>query len=81
MSHGRTLRRLRKIGFSDSFIIDVYTKEIRSILEYAVPIWHGALTVKDSDKIERVQKIVLKFLLRHNYSSYTEACKKLVFPN
>ena len=76
-----TLRRLRKLGFSDSFIIDVYTKEIRSILEYAVPIWHGALTVKDSDKIERVQKIVLKFLLRHNYSSYTEACKKLVFPN
>ena len=70
-----TLRRLRRLGFSDSFIVDVYTKEIRSILEYGVPIWHGALTVKDSEKIERVQKIVLKFLLRQNYSSYTEACK------
>ena len=41
-----------------------------------MPIWHGALTAKDSEKIERVQKIVLKFLLRHKYSSYTEACKE-----
>ena len=71
-----TLRRLRKLGFDNSFILDVYTKEIRSVLEYAVPIWHGALTAKDSEKIERVQKIVLKFLLRHKYSSYTEACKE-----
>ena len=64
-----TLRRLRKLGFSDSFIIDVYTKEIRSILEYAVPIWNGALTRKDSDKIERVQKVILKFFLRQKYAS------------
>ena len=72
-----TLRRLRKIGFGDDFIIDVYKKEIRTILEYAVQVWNGALTKKDSDKIEKVQKIVIKFLLRQKYQSYTEACQQL----
>ena len=72
-----TLRRLRKLGFDDNFIIDVYKKEIRTILEYAVHVWNGALTKKDSDKIEKVQKIVIKFLLRQNYQSYTEACEQL----
>ena len=31
---------------------------------------------KDNDKIERVQKVILKFLLRQNYASYTEVCKQ-----
>ena len=71
------LRRLRKLGFGDDFIIDVYKKEIRTVLEYAVQVWNGALTRKDSDKIERVQKIVIKFLLRQKYQSYTDACEYL----
>ena len=71
-----TLRRLRKLGFNDEFIIDVYKKEVRVMLEYGVPIWNGALSKKDSDRIEKVQKIVLKFLLRHKYTSYTQACEK-----
>ena len=71
------LRRLRKLGFGDEFIIEVYKKEIRTLLEYAVQVWHGALTKKDSEKIEKVQKIVIKFLLRQQYESYTEACANL----
>ena len=55
----------------------MYKKEIRTILEYAVQVWNGALTKKDSEKIEKVQKIVIKFLLRHKYESYTEACEQL----
>ena len=71
------LRRLRKLGFGDDFIIEVYKKEIRTLLEYAVQVWHSALTKKDSEKIEKVQKIVIKFLLRQQYESYTEACANL----
>ena len=51
-----TLRRLSKPGFSDNFIIDVYIKEIRSILEYNGPLWNGGLTKKDIDKIEKIRK-------------------------
>ena len=69
------LRRLNKLGFDHSFIVDVYKSEIRSILEYAVQVWNGALTKRDSNRLEKVQKIVVKLLLREKYSSYTEACE------
>ena len=69
-----TLRKLQKCGLSQQFILEVYKKEIRSILEYNVPVWNEGLTQKDSQKIEKIQKIVLKMLLKSNYSSYTEAC-------
>ena len=70
------LRRLRKLGFEDKFLIEVYKKEIRSLLEYAVQIWNGAITKKESSKIENIQKIFLKFLLKQKYESYSEACEQ-----
>merc|ERR1711954_351445 len=45
-----TLRKLLKMGFSHQFILDVYIKEMRSILEYNVPLWNGNLTQKDKSK-------------------------------
>ena len=33
-------------------IFDAYSKEVRSLLELAVPVWHPGLTVKQSDEIE-----------------------------
>ena len=70
-----TLRRLLELGLPNDFILDVYSKEIRTLLEYCVPVWHGALTLADSLKIEKIQKTVLRLLMRGNYTSYTEACK------
>ena len=70
------LRQLQKLGFGKDFILDVYMKEIRSILEYCVPVWSGAITQKESQKIENIQKIVLRVLLKHQYSSYTDACRQ-----
>ena len=49
-----TMRRLNNLGFPEDFILDVYTKEIRSILEFAVPVWNGALTETDCRAIEKV---------------------------
>ena len=71
-----TLRRLKKLGFDHKFILEVYIKEIRSILEYCVPLWNGSLTKKESEKIEKIQKSVLKLLLKNHYISYSEACEQ-----
>ena len=38
------LRRLKNIGASRDEMIDVYQKQVRPILELAVPAWHPALT-------------------------------------
>ena len=33
------LRRLKKLGAGSSILVDLNNKQIRSILEYAVPVW------------------------------------------
>ena len=59
-------------------ILDVYLKEIRSVLELAVPAWHSGLTVKQSADIERVQKVAVNIILcdfksSESYFSYDMA--------
>ena len=60
-----------------STLFDVYTKEIRSVLELAVPVWHSGLTKQQSSSIERIQKISFKIILGENFRNYTQACKLL----
>ena len=57
------LRRMKVLDVDPSIICDVYIKEIRSLLELAVPAWHSGLTQKDSTDIERVQKVALYIIL------------------
>ena len=38
------LRRLKNLGATDEGLKDVYIKQIRAILEYAVPVWHSNIT-------------------------------------
>ena len=71
------LRRMKGLSLSTVQLLDVYTKEVRSILEMAVPVWHGGLTQKQSKDIERVQKVAFKIILNHNYQSYPHALKTL----
>ena len=44
-------------------ILDVYMKEVRSVLELAVPAWHSGLTVRQSADIERVQRVAVHIIL------------------
>ena len=62
---------LVRAGISDKDIIIVYTSIIRSILEYACPVWHPGLTAKQTKDIERVQKRCLKLI--YPTLSYSEA--------
>ena len=49
-------------------MFEVYCKEIRSIVEFGVPIWHPGLTKKDSCDIERIQKVAFKIILEDYYT-------------
>ena len=71
------LRRLAALGFNKNTLFDVYTKEVRSILELAVPVWHSGLTLKQSQDIERIQKIAFRIILGSDYQSYQLACLQL----
>ena len=50
------LRRLRKLRASTEDLLEVYTKQVRCHLEFAVAVWHPSLPGEDRLKIERVQK-------------------------
>ena len=71
------LRRLKKLGASHEDLLDVYCKQIRSIAEFAVPVWNSSLTGEDICKLERLQKIALHIILAEDYISYNSALKTL----
>ena len=71
------LRRLKNHGAEIKDLKDVYFKQIRSILELAVPAWHPGLTVKNSMDIERVQRAALHIILGEDYRSYSFALTTL----
>ena len=56
------LRRLKNMGAEKSTLRVVYFRHIRSILEFAVPVWNGAITLKEVKKLERVQKVALTII-------------------
>ena len=57
------LRRLKALKVDPSFILEVYTKEVRSVLELAVPAWHSGISKKLAIDIERVQKVAVGVIL------------------
>ena len=61
-------------GLSSHELFDVYCKEVRSILEFAAPVWHSGLTLKQSASIEAVQKLCFKIILKSQYTRYSDAC-------
>ena len=63
------LKRLKKLRGRD-------IKRIRSLLEFAVAVWHPSLTNEDRLKIERVQKSALSIIMGQEYKSYRSALKK-----
>ena len=57
--------------------MDIFTKQCRSILELAVPAWHGAITTVERQDIERVQKAAVRIFMGTKYQGYEEALKFL----
>ena len=71
------LRRLKKLGADEEDLKEIYIKQIRSILEFAVPVWHSSLTGLDRLEIERVQKSAMHVIFGDRYRSYTSSLKCL----
>ena len=71
------LRRLKHLGAQHIDLVDIYTKQIRSVLELAVPAWHGGITLAEQIDIERIQKSASHIILGDGYVSYREAVKTL----
>ena len=71
------LRRLKNLGAKSVDLIDVYIKQVRCILELAVPAWQGGLTQEEKQDIERVQKSACYIILGKQYIGYQNALKLL----
>ena len=69
--------KLKKLGAKEEELLDVYTKQIRSVLEMAVPVWEPGLTKKEKKQLERVQKSAFSIILAPNYESYDIALNTL----
>ena len=71
------LRRLKYLGAEVRDLVDIYIKQIRSILELAVPVWHDSITLTEQIDIERIQRSATCIILGECYVSYREALKSL----
>ena len=65
------------VGANTDELLDVYQKQVRSVMELAVAVWEPALTVAEDKQIERVQKAAYSIILGDNYNTYSTALKVL----
>ena len=65
------------LGATKSEMLDVYMKQVRSILELAVPVWHPGLTKQEVMNLERVQKCAFFIILGESYIDYEQSMKTL----
>ena len=71
-----SLRQLKSYGASTQDLVDVWVKQGRSLLEYAVPVWGGNITEKEQDMLEACQKVALAVILGDGYKSYKQGLHK-----
>ena len=64
------LIRFKSLGGSQDQLLCVYQTRIRSTLEFAAPVFTGALTKQQEQKIELVQKKAFAIILGNQYASY-----------
>ena len=67
------LCRLKRFGVPVNDLVSVYIGYVRPIVEYACSVWHGNMSTKHTQQIERIQNRVLHIILGSTYTSYAEA--------
>ena len=68
-------RHLRNAGVPQEDIVKIYASTIRSVVEYAVPVYHPLLTANQADKLESLQRRALKSIFDPK-TSYREALER-----
>ena len=71
------LIRFKQLGGSTEQLSLVYQTRVRSILEFAAPVFHSGLTSDQSRQIESTQKKALAIILGNDYESYESALTTL----
>ena len=64
------VKRLKQKGANLEDLIDIYEKQVRSILEFGVPVWNSNVTQQVVSDVEQVQKSFLHIVLDSDYTSY-----------
>ena len=67
------IKRLKNQGANLDDLIDIYVKQVRSVLEFGVAVWNSGLTQEEISDIERVQKAFMHIALGHEYLDYNSA--------
>ena len=81
---------MKSFGATRDDLIKLWATILRPCAEYASPVWHSGLTLKDSQRLEKLQKTALAIILgriytnfkpyynvENNYVSYEEALNAL----
>ena len=72
------LRCLKRAGLKTDELVRIYLALIRSVCEYACPVWASSLTLAQSKTLESVQRRALRIILP--YVPYKDACTQLGLP-
>ena len=51
---------MKRLGFDPFTIFETYAKEIRSLLEYAAPVWHSSITKNNLLKLKLFKSMPLE---------------------
>ena len=70
------LRRLKAAGATRQILLDVYYKQVRSVLEYAAPLWTGQISKLESRKLERIQKCAISIIFNRKFYLYRKTLKE-----
>ena len=71
------LRRLKNLGAKIPDLVEVFTKQIRCVLELAAPAWQGAICQAEKQDLERIQKSACHIILGNDYITYQNALQAL----
>ena len=71
------LRRPVNSGARTEDLLDVYCKQVRSLLELDVPAWQSGIKLEEKSDIERIQKSACHIIMGENYNSYKNALRTL----
>ena len=67
------LVRFKARGGTTDQLLTLFQLKIRTLAEFAAPVFHGALTQQQSDDLEMIQKKAFAIILGLNYKSYNNA--------
>ena len=73
-----TLRMLKRSGVRPSDLRSGYSNFIKSVLEYACPLWHASLSSSLRDDAEGIQRRAIGII--YPYLSYSQRLQELNLP-